>query len=716
MATKSENAFRFLSLKDLLDAREAFHVHLMNKENVIGTAVGKYRRRSSGNPAGAKTLDNTYIDDSSWPCLLVFVEKWLTPEEFRRSPVLDGFIPSTVYLPDGREVPVCVIEASSCDASTDLVSPEELAFPSDYIGGGYPLVIQSQGVERIASIGCIVSDGHSYYALTNRHVTGPAGTTVYTKLKGTLVPIGKSAGKQVGNVFFEKVYEGWRSANLVVNADVGLIEITDLNFWKTDIFGLGELGKLVDLNTSNLSLNLIGSPAEAYGCISGHLRGEIAALFYRYKSVGGLEYVCDFLIGPGDKVVGLDTRHGDSGTIWTIPITEPAGKVYRPLAVQWGQHCFVSGGQARKHTYALATCLSNVLRLLEVDIVAGWNTEADYTWGELGHYTIANLATSLVKNIELKTLLQNHLSLITFEQGILKKDTSVKKARQQISYTPLADVPDLVWKIRGGEYQRPLENPNHFADMDKTDSKGQTLLELCSGSGQDMQYLTPQDWLSYYADPDVKDPSKGILPFRAWQIFLKMVEFAGKGDRAAYLAAAGILAHYIGDACQPLHISYMFNGKPSTGGKSGEGVHEAFEAKLVNRYNDEIMTAAQALAARAELITLRSGKEAAAATVQLMKDTFETIAPEEIVDAYIASPQDFVTSFYASTGKTVLPKLFSAGATTLASLWNSAWTLGRGSQNITNLAGITGDDVKVLYERPDFLPSVNIHEINGYLD
>jgi hypothetical protein len=34
-----------LSVKDLLEARETFHVHLYNKENVIATAIGRFRIR-----------------------------------------------------------------------------------------------------------------------------------------------------------------------------------------------------------------------------------------------------------------------------------------------------------------------------------------------------------------------------------------------------------------------------------------------------------------------------------------------------------------------------------------------------------------------------------------------------------------------------------------------------------------------------------------------
>src|SRR5262245_52019085 len=39
-----------------------------------------------------------------------------------------------------------------------------------------------------------------------------------------------------------------------------------------------------------------------------------------------------------------------------------------------------------------------------------------------------------------------------------------------------------------------------------------------------------------------------------------MVKFVKKKDVASYIAAAGVLAHYIGDAAQPLHISYMHHG------------------------------------------------------------------------------------------------------------------------------------------------------------
>ena len=39
--------FRSLTVRDLLDARDQFHVHLANKANVFSTAIGLYLIRTS---------------------------------------------------------------------------------------------------------------------------------------------------------------------------------------------------------------------------------------------------------------------------------------------------------------------------------------------------------------------------------------------------------------------------------------------------------------------------------------------------------------------------------------------------------------------------------------------------------------------------------------------------------------------------------------------
>lgn len=42
-----DDDFSALSLPDLLAARDQFHLHLLHKPNVIGTAIGRYRIRKS---------------------------------------------------------------------------------------------------------------------------------------------------------------------------------------------------------------------------------------------------------------------------------------------------------------------------------------------------------------------------------------------------------------------------------------------------------------------------------------------------------------------------------------------------------------------------------------------------------------------------------------------------------------------------------------------
>ena len=53
-------------------------------------------------------------------------------------------------------------------------------FPTNLIGGGFPLIVRRPGTEHVASVGCLVTDGHRTYALTNRHVAGDPGTPIHS--------------------------------------------------------------------------------------------------------------------------------------------------------------------------------------------------------------------------------------------------------------------------------------------------------------------------------------------------------------------------------------------------------------------------------------------------------------------------------------------------------------------------------------------------------
>ena len=109
-----ERNYMLLSLKDVLDARNHYYVHLSHLSNVVGTAVGRYLihqddwyashapevPRKAPKPKSPKTLFNSVIRDWSWPCVLVFVNDWEPMGKFRKDP--DQMVPRALFLPDGR--------------------------------------------------------------------------------------------------------------------------------------------------------------------------------------------------------------------------------------------------------------------------------------------------------------------------------------------------------------------------------------------------------------------------------------------------------------------------------------------------------------------------------------------------------------------------------------------------------------------------------------
>jgi len=93
--------FFSLSVKDLLEARDAYHVHLAHLDNVFATAIGRYlirtndpnqvHRTDGPTPDTPRTLTNSVVRDCSWPCVLVFVDQWRLRNDFGAAP--DAMVP-----------------------------------------------------------------------------------------------------------------------------------------------------------------------------------------------------------------------------------------------------------------------------------------------------------------------------------------------------------------------------------------------------------------------------------------------------------------------------------------------------------------------------------------------------------------------------------------------------------------------------------------------
>jgi hypothetical protein len=724
--------YNHLSVKDLVEARDMFHVHLINKKNVVATAIGRYLIRTTDVDKNgiykpqknkpARTLENSVVMEISWPCLLVFVQEWAEEKSLIHENATD-IIPKTIYMPDGRMAPICVVEAPIQKVTNTHVDVNKLRFPENLIGGGFPLFINSQGIKHIATVGCLVTDGHKYFALTNKHVSGIEGEKVKSVMGGSEVEIGFSSGKALGKVEFSNLYKGWQGNNILVSCDAGLIEVNDVSDWKTDVLDIGQMGEMYDLNTMNLTLGLISEHkvingkrqasknglVVGYGAVSQKLNGEIVGLFYRYKSVGGLEYVSDLLISGRDGK-NLDVHHGDSGTLWHIVTTDKDKKeILQPIALHWGQHEFIQGQSENKYSYSLSTCLSNVCRELDVELVRGWNIDNNYSWGKTGHYKIAARACEIVSNRKLKKLLEANKENISFtDDGMLNDAMKDAKWGQ---FCALADVPDIVWRMT-----RKADDANHFADMDESDPNvmgGKNLLELCKHT----ENIEIDIWNKYYEEMEGEDSSKssdkrGALPFRVWQAFNLMVEYVKAGKLAEFICVGGTVSHYLGDACQPLHVSYLHHGHP--GVDEEKKVHSIYETNMLDKYMFELIDGVNANHKTKQIYKVyESGKDAAKAVIKLMdKITTKILSPEEIIDCYNETDgRGRIDNMWNKLGDRTI-QCVTEGSLNLALFWESAWKMGNGDKVFTDikLKEIKHQKLMDLYMDKNFFPSYKMKD------
>jgi hypothetical protein len=760
-----DNNFAHLSLHDLVAARDLFHVHLMRHPNVAATAIGRYRIRQSDSwpndkkkihGTGVRRLDNSEVRPYSWPCILVFVTEWQDPKDFSSKPA--ELIPSTVFMPDGKSIPICVIEAPK--EPKTKIEARKIPFPLNNIGPGNPIIARVQGQEYVATVGCLVSDGHKFYALTNRHVTGEEGEIVWSELNGVRERVGVSAKKQLTRLPLASIYPNFVSQDTYINLDIGLIEIDDISRWTTKVPGIGVLGAMADFSGINLSLSLVGCHVRGVGAATGEMLGEIQGLFYRYKTGGGFEYVSDLFIGPRAAAKSVSgkrlpppkfaTHPGDSGTLWMLeptndpkhskadPVKAGSDDAFLPLAMEWGRNMIESAGSAPPQTFALATLLSRVCALLEVDPVRDWNIDQPDTWGALGHFSIATrtLVALSDNHPRLATLMENNKEIVSHNDDALEEGDF--KGMGSEDFVPMADVPDFFWKPNVGKqgHTRQWEGPNHFADMDQEDANGNTLLSLTTST----DFIDPDKWEEFYdsvkdilRDKPIEPKHRGLLPFRVWQIFDEMCRFAADGDAKSFVCAAGVLTHYVGDACQPLHISYLHDGDPKrpvehefTRGKKagttemralGAGVHSAYEDKMVFDHRKEILDGLMRTpkAKKSELIT--NGFEAAQKTIDMMRDVFKQIPPLEMVQTYVdvgKGGKAASNALWDEYGQKTI-NVMKQGSHLLAVLWESAWEVGNGESKVKSLKALTQDEAMAIVGDPDFLPSMTVDKIGASL-
>jgi hypothetical protein len=748
-----------LSVRDLLEAREAYHAHLSSLENVIATAIGRYRIHNkdwyADNPPDRprpstfervvepRTLQNSVVRSWSWPAVMVFVQKWDTPDNLG-----DQVVPRTLYLPDGRVVPTCVIQAR-----LDQSPPPPVYGPSQVsplLGGGYSCLREHQGEIHLGTIGCLIQKDGSYYALTNRHVAGRGGEVIKAYVHGEYHQIGICADIGLTKHPMSVVFPTWTNQKEYARLDAGLILIDNIDDWTSQAYGIGELGEVFNATEQSVMLDLIGCPVRAFGGTSGVMEGEIQALFYRYSSLSGYEDTTDVLIGPRtgearETTLAPFTRPGDSGSLWfydppsrgkketveDVPGHLPPDHGLRarrlcPIVMQWGASRFMDEA-GLSSAFALGSFISSICRGLDVELVHDWSTGHEEYWGKLAHFAIGWKACERLSG-SLSALMMKNQTRIGFGDQKLKEGSKFSMGRG--NFVPLADVPDYVL-VR----TRPNESIQHFADIDIADiNGGPSLLTCCH---QDPRNVSAKVWKKYFdgfAAAKV-GPDPGALPFRIWQIWEAMVGYLKARDVIHFVAAAGILPHYVGDASQRLHCSYMHHGIPPL--KTHEGrkypaprKSDAFKAfqksreyKIHSIY-DELMVEVDTPAllndvnmllpnAGAPNGSIKTGYEAAVAALEMMYKAQQSLSAKKIIDA--DQPQqklgDRAKALWNNEEiRRATINSIVESVQLLANLWTSAWKVGDGdSIDPSLLLQFSEDDLEKIYrEEEDFIPSLSL--------
>lgn len=763
--------FPTLSLRDVLEARDAYHVHLSHMENVVATAVGRYlfhekewyathpldeaRPEEFPRPKTPRTLTNSRVRSWSPPCVLVFVREW------ERSKHLGGqAIPKILYLPDGRQVRTCVVIGTPDTASPPPVT--EVAFSSEMLGGSYPCERFGQGVTALGTVACLVSRGGVWYALTNKHVAGAAGEEVFALVRGERVRIGVTDASSLSKQTLTSIFSGYAASHAFINLDAGLVRLDDVSQWTSQVYGIGEIGEIFDATETTINLELIGSPMRAFGGVSTVIEGEIKALFFRYQSFGDYDYVSDLLIGARTPDESNDRRRppkpnpethpGDSGSLWfydpptkhtngnSVPGAPQLGpperglraRRLRPVAMQWGGQRMALPDK-QKSAFALATFVSTVCRTLDVEIVRTWSLGHDEYWGKIGHFAVGWKACALLRE-SLGSLMKSNQANIGFGDDTLKLGSKFTMGRGK--FVPLADVPDYVYIGLSKNKKFPAraaEPTQHFADIDiPAIDGGPSMLKACAADPKNLAPAVWRDYFDGFAQAGC-GPEEGSLPFRVWQLWNIMVSAARRKNTKEFVAAAGIMAHYVGDASQPLHSSYLHHGYlpmqmvssrqyPVThGSKEYQDFKKTRESKIHSIYEERMLeveplvalTAVDASIKRLKVAAnVKNGWEAAHATFALMRGAHDRLPPKVIIAADDPALTERARAERLWSNKQIRDETvrsLALSTVTLASLWASAWKVGNGNSiPKSRIRAFKEEEVSATYRSPNFVPAMTL--------
>jgi hypothetical protein len=232
-------------------------------------------------------------------------------------------------------------------------------------------------------------------------------------------------------------------------------------------------------------------------------------------------------------------------------------------------------------------------------------------------------------------------------------------------------------------------------------------------------------------------PEEGALPFRVWQLWDLMVDALKAKGVKSFVATAGVLAHYVGDASQPLHSSYLHHGPipmlDRPGGKfpvrRGTAEYEEFKkqrpAKIHAVYEQMMMEvdtldaleSVDALLDSAHVTStgIDNGWEAARATFDVMSDALARLPPETLIgldDPTLTQPERARRFWASAKVRSETIRSLAASTVLLARLWASAWRVGKGKNlPAAKLNVFSEPELQALYKTKGFAPALTLTQM-----
>jgi hypothetical protein len=218
-----------------------------------------------------------------------------------------------------------------------------------------------------------------------------------------------------------------------------------------------------------------------------------------------------------------------------------------------------------------------------------------------------------------------------------------------------------------------------------------------------------------------------------------MVDYLRTSDVRRFVAAAGVLAHYVGDASQPLHCSYLHHGRPPMATRHGRkypvphgsAKFQAFKktarAKIHAVYEQQMFEVdAPALLADvnaaleppgAAIPSIASGHGAAAALLDMMHAAHARLSPARVIAADDAGLPPRARAEHLWTNTAIREATVASIADSvrlLAALWESAWREGGGPElDASEIRQFSEDSLARICreEHESFVPSLSLDEM-----